>query len=347
MNVAVILAAGESKRMGGQPKQLLPFAGKPMLQCVIDALPVDERIVVLGYRADVIAGKINGARIVINKDYAAGMFTSVQAGLRALPARTKCVLVALADQPKLRAETVRTLLGRFTGKIVVPSFGGRQGHPLLLAARYVPEILAMDGSLTLKHFLANHPGDLTRLVVEDEGVLVDVDSPEDYRRIVGCVPSRGEALRPRRLRRLDVVWAGGQSPAYFLTICVGGRARVLANDAFHSRLRDFLRTSAQRYGWWPGRYVVMPDHLHLLVTQTGTPRGGTRPTTLGEWVKALKAMTGQRKIAWQRSFFDHVLRSEESESEKWEYVRQNPVRAGLVKRAEDWLYAGDIEHEQE
>lgn len=180
MNVAVILAAGESRRMG-EPKQLLPFAGKPMIQCVIDALAAaDERLIVLGYRADEIAGKIHGATIVKNPNWAAGMFTSVQAGLRALPAKTKCVLIALADQPKLHAKTVRTLLDKFTSKILVPSFGGRQGHPLLLSARYVPEILAMDASLTLKHFLANHPDDLTRFVVEDEGVLVDIDDRTTY-----------------------------------------------------------------------------------------------------------------------------------------------------------------------
>lgn len=189
MNVAVILAAGESKRMGA-PKQLLPFAGKPMLQCVIDALPVDERLVVLGYRADEIAGQINGARVVLNKDYAAGMFTSVQAGLRALPAKTKVVLIAVGDQPKLKPATVQKLLDEFTGKILVPSFGGRQGHPLLFSVRYVPEILAMDGSLTLKHFLANHPGDLSRLVVEDEGVLVDIDDRAEYERELRSVDKK-------------------------------------------------------------------------------------------------------------------------------------------------------------
>lgn len=181
MNVAVILAAGESRRMG-EPKQLLPFAGKTMLQCVIDVFPVDETIVVLGYRAEEIEEQIQGVRIVRNPKYARGMFTSIQAGLRALPASTKLVLLALADQPRLQRATVETLIKKFTGKILVPSFNGRQGHPLLFAAKYVPEILAMDESLTLKHFLANHPDDLTRLVVPDEGVLVDIDDRETYER---------------------------------------------------------------------------------------------------------------------------------------------------------------------
>ena len=181
MKVAIILAAGESRRMG-EPKQLLPFAGKPMLQCVIDAFDVDETLVVLGYRADEIAGRIRGARVVRNPDYARGMFSSVQTGLRGLPAGTKLVLLALADQPQLRRATVERLIAEFKGGILVPSYNGRQGHPLLFAARYVPEILAMDESLTLKHFLAHHPDEIERLVVEDEGVWVDIDDRATYDR---------------------------------------------------------------------------------------------------------------------------------------------------------------------
>src|SRR2546426_3694386 len=181
MNVAIILAAGESRRMG-KPKQLLPFAGKTMLQCVIDAFEVDETLVVLGYRADEIEKKIHGARIVRNPNYARGMFSSVQTGLRALPAATKLVLLALADQPRLQRATVSKLIATFKRGILVPSYNGRQGHPLLFANEYVPEILAMDETLTLKHFLANHPDELTRLVVEDEGALVDIDDRASYER---------------------------------------------------------------------------------------------------------------------------------------------------------------------
>src|SRR5216117_3818420 len=112
MNVAVILAAGESRRMG-EPKQLLPFDGKPMLQCVINALDADETLVVLGYRAAEIEKRIHGARVVRNPNYAGGMFSSVQAGLRALPVCTNLVLIALADQPRLKGATVEKLIAEF------------------------------------------------------------------------------------------------------------------------------------------------------------------------------------------------------------------------------------------
>jgi molybdenum cofactor cytidylyltransferase len=216
MNVAIILAAGESRRMG-QPKQLLPFGDKTMLECVIDAFVtprVDEIRVVLGYKADEITAKIavpfthfDGRRaeparptndrvgrggptaplvkIVKNDRYPLGMFTSMQAGLRDLPKKTKIVMLAVCDQPRLKRETVETLIEKFESerhKILIPSYGGRQGHPPLLRAEYAKEILAMDESMTLKHFYAEHADDITRLVVEDEGVLFDIDDRETYER---------------------------------------------------------------------------------------------------------------------------------------------------------------------
>ena len=196
MNVAIILAAGESRRMG-QPKQLLPFGDRTMLECVIDAFRsprVDEIRVVLGYRADEIAAKIAPRagtpvppriKMVTNDRYQQGMFTSIQAGLRALPKKAKLVLIAVCDQPRLKRETVEQLIDKCEEerhKILIPSYNGRQGHPPVLRAQYAKEILAMDESLTLKHFYAEHADDITRLVVDDEGLLVDIDDRETYER---------------------------------------------------------------------------------------------------------------------------------------------------------------------
>jgi molybdenum cofactor cytidylyltransferase len=189
MNVAIILAAGESRRMG-RPKQLLPFGDKTMLECVIEAFQtpqVDEIRVVLGYQADEIAARIahTSCKIVVNDRYQRGMFTSMQAGLRDLPKKTKIVMLAICDQPRLKRETVETLIEEFEKKhhkILIPSYNGRQGHPPLLRAEYAQGILAMDESLTLKHFYAEHADDIQRLVVEDEGVLIDIDDHETYER---------------------------------------------------------------------------------------------------------------------------------------------------------------------
>jgi molybdenum cofactor cytidylyltransferase len=186
MNVAVILAAGESKRMGA-PKQLLPFAGKTMLECVLDAFDtplIDQTLLVLGHRAKQIASRISllNVTIVTSIRYRRGMFASVQAGLRALPAGAKLVLIALCDQPRLQRATVEKLVSKFDGGILIPIFGGRQGHPLLMDAGYAREILAMDESLSLKHFLAAHPDEIARQPVDDEGVLVDIDDRAGYAR---------------------------------------------------------------------------------------------------------------------------------------------------------------------
>lgn len=91
-----------------------------------------------------------------------------------------------------------------------------------------------------------------------------------------------------------------------------------------------------------GRYVIMPDHIHLFVC-------GHDDFMLGRWVGMLKQCLDKQIVRdtsteplWQRRFFDHVLRSEESYAQKWNYVRENPVRAGLVRDARDWPYAGEI-----
>jgi REP element-mobilizing transposase RayT len=140
---------------------------------------------------------------------------------------------------------------------------------------------------------------------------------------------------PRRPRRLSAI-GETESQRFFLTLCTAGRRPVLATEEFHRRLASFLDESPKRYGVYPGRYVIMPDHLHLFVAR------GDGAATLSAWVKALKAVAGQRAFQWQAGFFDHLLRSDESYERKWEYVYQNPVRAGLVATPEEWPFAGGV-----
>jgi putative transposase len=91
-----------------------------------------------------------------------------------------------------------------------------------------------------------------------------------------------------------------------------------------------------------GRYVMMPDHLQFVVT-------GSDDFVLGRWIGTLKRILAKQvrpgrvsKTVWQRGFFDHLLRNSESYSEKWDYVRENPVRAGLVSSPDDWPFVGEI-----
>lgn len=104
----------------------------------------------------------------------------------------------------------------------------------------------------------------------------------------------------------------------------------------------FGRRAESGFGIAVGGYVILPDHLHLFVALPDTIK-------LGDWVGTLKRVLvrclkglGSRDPIWQRGFFDHVLRNRESYSEKWNYVRENLVRAGLVSQANDWPYSGEI-----
>ena len=147
-------------------------------------------------------------------------------------------------------------------------------------------------------------------------------------------------LHKPRLRRLDWLYTG--CPVYFLTACVKDRRASLANPQVHEAFIRFAQEASKRKVL-VGRYVLMPDHVHLFAAFFPTaPR-------LSGWIKALKGClseglrNGQAEGPyWQKGFFDHVLRSEESYRQKWLYMRENPVRAGLVKKAEDWEYQGEV-----
>lgn len=149
-----------------------------------------------------------------------------------------------------------------------------------------------------------------------------------------------EPMRKPRLRRLD--WVFSPTAIYFLTACTHSRADWLACPEIHKSFVAFSSRATDR-GAFVGRYVLMPDHLHLFVSlRPGSLR-------LSAWMKSLKntlsktlRVMGKRAPHWQDGFFDHILRSSESYEEKWVYVRANPVRAGLVSQADDWPYQGEI-----
>jgi REP element-mobilizing transposase RayT len=131
-------------------------------------------------------------------------------------------------------------------------------------------------------------------------------------------------------------------PLYFVTTCTHERRPILAEAETHRSFQVFAR-NAPGYGIWVGRYVIMPDHLHLFVAFSPDS------LNLSMWMKSLKntlsktlRQGGTRAPHWQRGFFDHLLRSEESYQKQWQYVRMNPVRAGLVRDPSDWPYQGQI-----
>lgn len=122
---------------------------------------------------------------MLNPRYPEGMLTSVQAAVAAAPVTTEWFLVALGDQPSLRPETVKHLLREAEAgdaTILVPSYNGRRGHPLLIHASHRDEIASLDGAVGLRELLLRHPKAVHHVVMPEEGVLLDMDTPEDYQR---------------------------------------------------------------------------------------------------------------------------------------------------------------------
>jgi REP element-mobilizing transposase RayT len=144
--------------------------------------------------------------------------------------------------------------------------------------------------------------------------------------------------RPPRLR--EIFQSLGE-PLFFVTMCTLHRQRFPSLRIIQESLRDYAERGVSNFNVAVGRYVVMPDHLHLFVR-------GDANFALALWVKGLKrtistaSTTWNKDFRWQPGFFDHVLRNEESYAQKWNYVRDNPVRAGLVARAEEWPYQGEV-----
>ena len=143
--------------------------------------------------------------------------------------------------------------------------------------------------------------------------------------------------RPPRLSQVF-----DQTPLYFVTFNTWKRKPLLANQSVHKAFVAYAEKNQCR-GFAVGRYVIMPDHIHFFV------RVGVEQK-LDQFVRLMKqSMTKDirsfRNIekVWQPGFFDHVMRSSESYSEKWNYVRMNPVRAGLVVNSEDWTFQGEVD----
>ena len=139
-----------------------------------------------------------------------------------------------------------------------------------------------------------------------------------------------------RPHRLDLIYFN--KLVYFVTFATRDRKSSPSLDRVHLALQQYAHCAITKFNVALGRYVMMPDHVHLFV------RGGQN-FTLSSWIGGLKramSVTLELPKLWQPGFFDHILRSDESYGEKWNYVRENPVRAGLVKSPGDWPYQGEI-----
>jgi len=184
----LILAAGESKRMGS-PKALLEFRGETFLDRLIGIFsefcaPV---VVVVGSAADKIRSSVKRPERAVfaeNINYQLGQLSSMQCGLRTLPENIEGVLFTLVDHPNVQPATIATLLQPPRPLLAIPRCQGRRGHPIFFGAELVAEFLATPPDSQAKVVVSRHLDRARWVDVDDPGILDDVDDPAAYRRLL-------------------------------------------------------------------------------------------------------------------------------------------------------------------
>ena len=183
---AILLAAGQSKRMGAF-KPLLPFGNTTVIECCLDYLQqggVQTIVVVLGHRADEVCQQLNTRRVIfaLNPDPNSEMGASIAAGIRALPASSAATLIALVDHPAVPPTVVSTLIEAWHdgARLIVPTWHGRGGHPVLIDLSFKPELLNLDATSGLRALFDAHRNDVKRIQVDSPYIARDMDTWDDY-----------------------------------------------------------------------------------------------------------------------------------------------------------------------
>ncbi len=183
---AIVLAAGKSERMG-RPKALLPIQGHTFLENILDAISrtsIEDTIVVLGHHRDQIERSVSLPSVVFNPDYERGMITSFQAGIRKLSWETAGAFLFLVDHPLVESTTIESMIMNLApNRIVLPTFERRRGHPVLFSSEVLEEILALGPSEGANIVVHKNPGRIIEVPVNAPGILVDIDTPEQFERL--------------------------------------------------------------------------------------------------------------------------------------------------------------------
>jgi molybdenum cofactor cytidylyltransferase len=195
---AIILAAGESKRMG-RPKMLLPFNGSTMIETVLENVSgsnVDKIAVVLGDEKDAIASVIGKFKIksCYNENFKEGMLSSVNCAFKNLPSDYRAAMVFQGDQPFIRKEVIDTIIESYLSSeygIVIPVYDGRRGHPILIDRKYDNEIKKLNPEIGLRELTLRFHEDVLEVKTEEPGILRDFDTYKEYLEHTNQIQSYG------------------------------------------------------------------------------------------------------------------------------------------------------------
>lgn len=189
---AIVLAAGQSRRMGATNKLTAPVDGKPMVAHMVDAALASRAstvVVVTGHQADAVRLALDGrpVRVIHNPDFAGGLSTSLKAGIAALPEDTDAAIICLGDMPLVTAADLDRLVGAFDPtegrSIVVPTWNGKRGNPVLWDRRFFAAMGELSGDVGAKHLIGENGELVAEVAMDRGGVLVDVDTPEALARL--------------------------------------------------------------------------------------------------------------------------------------------------------------------
>jgi molybdenum cofactor cytidylyltransferase len=192
MLAAVILAAGESRRMGS-PKALVPFRGISFVQHLVDATRhsrIGVTRIILGADAEKIQPKlgVDPALVVVNAEWEQGQLSSIQAGIRSLPENTEGMILCPVDHPLVSGNLISQIIKQFdsSGKLIaLPTFHGRRGHPVIFRALLYDELLTAPPDVGARQVVWAHAQDVVEVPTEEEGVVLNLNDPETLKKAMG------------------------------------------------------------------------------------------------------------------------------------------------------------------
>ena len=185
----ILLSAGESKRMG-EPKALLELKGKKIINKLLEEYVgslLTKVVLVLGFRADDIKKVINikseKLKIVVNEHYEKEMFSSIQRGMEEIKS-SDATLIGLIDHPFISRKLINWLINQYeTDKIIIPSYNGRKGHPIIIPFSLKDEIIVLDPeNYSLRDVIHRHENDVKIVKTNTDAIIFDMDTREEYER---------------------------------------------------------------------------------------------------------------------------------------------------------------------